>query len=80
MASYCAVPSTVFPTRGYRGMATSTPESGDAHTWRRSHLATPKAVNTLTFLFGAPLVGPTVRLTLTLVNAWGRVGTQAPQS
>ena len=25
------IPSTVFPTRGYRGMAASTPKSGDAH-------------------------------------------------
>jgi len=66
-ASYCVVPSTVFPTRGYRGMAVSAPESGDAHSWRRPHLATPTPGNahtwrrpkqsTLTFLLGAPLGG-----------------------
>ena len=59
VASYCAVSSMIFPSRGYRGMAASTPESwrrlhlamptpGDAYTWRR-----PKR-STLTFLLGAP--------------------------
>jgi len=32
----------------------ATPTPGDAHTWRRPFLAKPKAVNILTFLLGAP--------------------------
>ena len=47
----------------------ATPIPGDAHIWRRPFLAKPKAVNTLTFLFGAPWC-PTV--CLTLVNAPGQ--------
>ena len=84
VASYCVVPSTVFPTRGYWGMAASTPESGDTHTWRRPHLATSTpgdAQSGQLWLSSLepPLVGPatclTLTLTLTLVNAQGRVDT-----
>ena len=77
VASYRAAPSTVFPTRGYRGVTLLTPQPGDARTWRRPNLVTPKAVNLLTSSLGGPLMGPTIclTLTLTLVNARGRVGT-----
>jgi len=48
----------------------ATPTPSDAYTWRR-----PKR-STLTFLLGAPLVGPTICLTLTLVHARKRVDTK----
>jgi len=32
----------------------TTPKPADAQSWRHPYLATPKAVNTLTFLLGAP--------------------------
>jgi len=67
------------------------PHLGDAYTWRRLTLATPTPGDALSgqpvdFLPWAPWMGPTIcltltlTLTLTLVNAWGRDGTQAPQS
>jgi len=45
-ASYCVAPSTVFPTRVYWGVTSSTPQPGDNPSWRRltwrcPHLATP---------------------------------------
>jgi len=48
------------------------PIPGDAESWGRPNLATPKAVNTLTFLPRAPSGSYHM---LTLVNAQGRVGT-----
>jgi len=41
IASDCVAPSTVFPTRGYQGVTSATPQHGDAHTWRRLPLETP---------------------------------------
>ena len=67
-------PSAVFPTRGHRGVTLATPQHGDAHTWRRLPLATPKVVNLLTFS-PRPLGGSHQCLTLTLVNTRGRDGT-----
>jgi len=48
VTSCCAAPSTIFPTRGYRGVTLSTPQPSVASTWRRPHPATPKVVNLLT--------------------------------
>jgi len=56
------------------------PQPGVASTWRRPHLVTPapgdaQSGQPIDFLPWGPLVGPSIRLTLTLVNARGRVGT-----
>jgi len=55
-----------------------TPKPGDAHTWRRPHLATPipdaQSGQPIDFLPWGPLVGPII--CLTLVNARGRVSTE----
>ena len=37
---YCAAPSTVFPTCGYRGVTSTMPQPGDAHTWQRPKWST----------------------------------------
>ena len=79
-------PSTIFPTRGYRRVSPSELKHTlritgrafrmeDVPTYRHPNLATPKVINMLTLLLGAPSVCPTICLTLTLVNARGRVGT-----
>jgi len=84
VTSYCVAPSTGFPTVGIRGwhyrcLNLASSQHGNAHTWRRPYPATPKVVNLLTSSLGAPWwVPPYVGLwlwLLTLVNAWGRVGT-----
>ena len=41
VTSDCVAPSTIFPTRGYQGVTSATPQHGNAHTWRRLPLATP---------------------------------------
>jgi len=73
LASGDFVPSTVFPTRGYRGATSSVPYPGDAIStlyWRRLlFLATPHPPSS------GPSRDPTVSLTLTLVNARGQDGT-----
>jgi len=65
------------------------PQLGDPSTWRRLVLAMPCPSDAsngqlVDFLPWDPLMGPTIglnlTLTLTLVNAQGQDGTQAPQS
>jgi len=61
------------------------PYPGNASSWRHLNLATLTPGDALSgqpvdFPPWAPWMGPTICLTLTLVNARGRDGTQAPQS
>ena len=86
LASGDFVPSTVFPTRGYRGATPSAPYTGDAISalsWRRPFTGDASSWRRLFFLAtphppsSGPSRGPTVSLTLTLVNARGRDSTGA---
>jgi len=60
LASSDFVPSTVFPTRGYRGATPSVPYIGDAISalyWRRLILATPLLLGDASSSFLRPLTG-----------------------
>ena len=78
-------PSWCRPLHGLSYPWVSGGDTIDALTWWRLNLATHTPGDALSgqpvdFLPWAPWMGPTICLTLTLVNTRGRDGTQAPQS